>query len=201
MPGTRCTRGLVRKRKCGVHARAYRFSGGIRHSLRDGLTAYGALSPATNSSCHRRRRIQRLLNPVGLNLSPPTWHQQRVSGPHGFAVRSNVVRPARLLNRSRGSTRPATAIARRRSRVHHIPSRVRDDARPPLLSERDGIIKAVIWVESETEYFYAGDWTTQISLKSLGNFRFACNGFLACKREPRVLPADLLVRIAGHSGL
>jgi hypothetical protein len=41
------------------------------------------------------------------------------------------------LNRSRGSTRPATSIARRRSRVHHIPSRVRDDARPPLLPERD----------------------------------------------------------------
>jgi hypothetical protein len=41
------------------------------------------------------------------------------------------------VNRSRGSTRPATSIARRRSRVHHIPSRVRDDARPPLFSERD----------------------------------------------------------------
>ena len=77
-------------------------------------------------------------NPVGFELSPPTWHQQRVSGPHGFAVRSNVVRPARLPDRSRGSTRPATAMARRRSRVHHIPSRVRDDARPPLLPERDG---------------------------------------------------------------
>jgi hypothetical protein len=29
----------------------------IRHSLRNGLTAYAALSPATNSSCHRRSRI------------------------------------------------------------------------------------------------------------------------------------------------
>ena len=29
----------------------------IRHSLRNGFTAYGALSPATNSSCHRHRRI------------------------------------------------------------------------------------------------------------------------------------------------
>ena len=44
----------------------------------------------------------------------------------------------RTCNRLRGSTRPATATARRRSRVHHIPSRVRDDARPPLLPERDG---------------------------------------------------------------
>jgi hypothetical protein len=29
----------------------------IRHSLRNGFTAYNALSPATNSSCHRHRRI------------------------------------------------------------------------------------------------------------------------------------------------
>src|SRR4029077_4515264 len=29
----------------------------LRHSLRHGFTAYIALSPATNSSCHRRRRI------------------------------------------------------------------------------------------------------------------------------------------------
>ncbi len=32
MPGARCTRGLVRKRKCGVLARAYRLSGGTRHT-------------------------------------------------------------------------------------------------------------------------------------------------------------------------
>ena len=29
----------------------------IRHSLRNGFTAYAALSPATNSSCHRRCRL------------------------------------------------------------------------------------------------------------------------------------------------
>src|ERR1700730_15274180 len=29
----------------------------IRHSLRNGFTAYIALSPATNSSCHRRCRL------------------------------------------------------------------------------------------------------------------------------------------------
>jgi hypothetical protein len=29
----------------------------IRHSLRNGFTAYSALSSATNSSCHRRQRI------------------------------------------------------------------------------------------------------------------------------------------------
>jgi hypothetical protein len=35
----------------------------IRHSLRNGFTAYIALSPATNSSCHRRRRIGGLVEP------------------------------------------------------------------------------------------------------------------------------------------
>ena len=49
----------------------------IRHSLRNGFTAYAALSSATNSSCHRRRRIQRLLDPVGsefatADLAPAT---------------------------------------------------------------------------------------------------------------------------------
>ena len=47
MPGARCTRGLVcevHKQKC---TRAYRFSGGIRHSLRKGFTAYFVLAPVT----------------------------------------------------------------------------------------------------------------------------------------------------------
>src|ERR1700676_3157395 len=57
MPGARCTRGLVCKMHKEMRTRAYRFSGGIRHPLRDGFTAYAALSPATNSSCHRHRRI------------------------------------------------------------------------------------------------------------------------------------------------
>jgi hypothetical protein len=79
-----------------MRTRAYRFSGGIRHSLRNGLTAYATLSSATNSSCHRRRRIEVACSTrSGQSSPPPTWHQQRVSGPHGFAVRSNAARPAR----------------------------------------------------------------------------------------------------------
>ena len=37
----------------------------IRHSLRNGFTAYFALFPATNSSCHRHQRIETWLSPVG----------------------------------------------------------------------------------------------------------------------------------------
>jgi hypothetical protein len=35
----------------------------LRHSPRNGFTAYAALSPATNSSCHRHRRIEDLVAP------------------------------------------------------------------------------------------------------------------------------------------
>ena len=49
----------------------------IRPSLRNGLTAYGALSLETNSSCLHRRRIDGFANPVGLaktsaSLTPAT---------------------------------------------------------------------------------------------------------------------------------
>jgi len=69
-----------------MRARAYRLSGGTRHPLRDGFTAYAALSPVTGLCCHRRSadHSAKLDASVG------------ASGPHGFAVRSNVVRPARL---------------------------------------------------------------------------------------------------------
>ena len=57
MSGARCTRGLVCK---VVRRNAHEHTGSaeaIRHSPRNGLTAYAALSSVTNSSCHRRRRI------------------------------------------------------------------------------------------------------------------------------------------------
>ena len=44
--------------------------GAIRHSLRNGFTAYAVLSPATNSSCHRRQRISGRSSSVEL-ISPP----------------------------------------------------------------------------------------------------------------------------------
>ena len=111
MPGARCTRGLVRNGEW-MRARAYRLSGGTRHPLRNGFTAYAVLSPATNSSCHRRRRILRLLNPVGseqatADLAPATG--VRTTRFCRTLKRRSSCAPA---NRSRGSSRPATAVAR-----------------------------------------------------------------------------------------
>src|ERR1700687_5867824 len=68
MPGARCTRGLVCKI---VRRNAHEHTGSaeaLRHSLRNGFTAYIVLSPATNSSCHRHRRIE--------GLAAPGWADQ-----------------------------------------------------------------------------------------------------------------------------
>ncbi len=65
-PGARCTRGPVCN---GTEKCAHEHTGpaeSIRPSLRNGLTAYGALFPETNSFCLRHRRIDGFANPVGL---------------------------------------------------------------------------------------------------------------------------------------
>jgi hypothetical protein len=53
-----------RVQKCAKNAHEHTGSAeAIRHSLRNGFTAYAALSPATNSSCHRHRRINSFAEP------------------------------------------------------------------------------------------------------------------------------------------
>ena len=137
MPGARCTRGPVRNE---VGSCAHEHTGEAEAS---GIPCVMALRLMP---CSPRRRI-RLVTVVGglkaLRARLGSQHLRRLDTSNGcqdhtvlpYAQTSVVLRTC---NRSRGSTRPATATARRRSRVHHIPSRVRDDARPPLLPERDG---------------------------------------------------------------
>jgi hypothetical protein len=64
-PGACCTRGLACKNAHRKRTRAYRYSRSIPASLRNGFTAYAVLSPATNSSCHRHRRIKVLRARLG----------------------------------------------------------------------------------------------------------------------------------------
>jgi hypothetical protein len=158
MPGARCTRGLVRKESGGC---AHEHTGSAEapgHPLRSGFTAYAVLSPATNSSCHRRLRIKVSPDPVGsvglrrLGTSNgcrdhtvlPYANRLRQNSFAGHSPNSAELQRRRKRrsscaprDRSRGSSRPATTLAYRRFRVHHIPSRVRDDARSaPLVGTR-----------------------------------------------------------------
>jgi hypothetical protein len=65
MPGAQCTRSPVCAGVVQYHTAIHSGgTGNIRHSPRNGLTAYGVLSPETNSSCLRRRRIDGLTRPV-----------------------------------------------------------------------------------------------------------------------------------------
>jgi hypothetical protein len=76
MPGARC-RGLVCKI---VRRNAHEHTGSaetLRHSPRNGFTAYAALFSATNSSCHRHRRIEGFVTPgwadiASADLTPAT---------------------------------------------------------------------------------------------------------------------------------
>ena len=80
----------------------------VRHSPRNGFTAYNALSPATGFfatvACGCFRKLDASIG---------------ASGPRDFAVRINAIR-------------------QRRFSVHRIPPRVRDDREPPLCVGRDG---------------------------------------------------------------
>ncbi len=49
MPDARCTRDLVSNVHKKVRPRAYRAAENIRHSLRNGFTAYSVLSPENGS--------------------------------------------------------------------------------------------------------------------------------------------------------
>jgi hypothetical protein len=67
-------------------------AGNIRHSPRNGFTAYFALSPVTGLSCHRHRRDAKHHRQLDASVG--------ASGPHDFAVRkvalSSAAQPASI---------------------------------------------------------------------------------------------------------
>ena len=175
MPGARCTRGLVCK-QCAKNAHEHTGTvGTLRHSLRNGLTAYAALSLETNSSCLHRCRLDGSIDPVGSKSPPAAWHQPRVSGPHGFAVRVKRRSFCAMCaaHEVQLTLRPPSAPAPSRP-PHPVPRSGRRAIRP---SCRVGIArkKPLIWVGWKAEYFCAGDWMTQISLKLFNKLPFARN--------------------------
>jgi hypothetical protein len=102
----------------------------LRHSLRNGFTAYFVLFPATNSFCHRHQRIEICPSPVGptrlrwLDISHGC--QNHTTSPYAATSRQNADRrradrkswrrPLKRRSSARrwiahGRTRPATTIA------------------------------------------------------------------------------------------
>jgi hypothetical protein len=142
-PGACCTRGLVCKdaqRNAHEHTGTV---GAFRRSLRNGFTAYSALSPATNSSCHRRRRIGGSAEPgwarnTSADLTPATGARTTRFCRTQPPVFANRLRPKPDFGGSRKALRalapfvwcapiahgkpPCDPRRARRCRVHRIPS-------------------------------------------------------------------------------
>jgi hypothetical protein len=138
-PGARCTRGLVCKLHKEIRTRAYRFSGGIRPSLRNGFTAYGALpgEPALlpPSPCGSRARFT-WIDAQPHNLTPASGRQDHTTSPSASAP---FVKGA------------STSTASHRA--------FRDDREPPLLSGETGGEKPLICPSAKAKYFFPEGWT------------------------------------------
>ena len=143
-----------------AHERSHHGHTGItRPSPRNGFTAYFVLSPATNSSCHRRPRIKvlsaRLGRRASANLTPATG--VRTTRLHRTQKAPIILHAA---HRSRGSSRPAIAIC--------APDALTSTAsRPALVTTRDrpscrnetAVDMHLIWVRRKRKYFFKKGWT------------------------------------------
>jgi hypothetical protein len=112
MPGAQCTRSLVCDENKHTSVVTTVTPELTRHSPRNGFTAYAVLFPATSSCCHRHPRIKGSSNPVELdfasaNLAPATG--ARTTRFYRTQKAPIILHAA---HRSRGSSRPATAVAR-----------------------------------------------------------------------------------------
>jgi hypothetical protein len=151
--------------------RAYRFSGGTPAFPAQWLYGLYVLSPATNSCCHRRQRIESCLSPVGptrlrwLDIShgcqnhttspyaapsPATPTGEMPTEAKGEGLETPVVYAT--LDHSRENP-PCNHDRARRRCVHRIQPRVRDDRDTPLLPGWMAGVIAVIWASGEAVYF------------------------------------------------
>jgi hypothetical protein len=154
MPGARCTRSLVCKVLVAHECRHHRSTGITRHSrTRVVLAAYVV--------CHRHQRIKVLSLPgradkTSANLTPACG----ASGPHDFAVRSNISRQ-HAVDRSQAHHPPCDPIAHKTlpRPPHPTPTSVTIMIRPLW----DGMARIVEVFRGgrKPKYFCKEDWTPE----------------------------------------
>jgi hypothetical protein len=130
------------------------------------LTAYIVLSPVIGLVCHRRLRIESFTRPVGPAKPPQTWRRRRDARTTRLRrpLKAPLVLPA--AHRSRGSSRPATAIARAtHSRPPHpVPTSVTIAKRPSV--GRDGASRKTDLPDGVSEIFFQRGLDRSESAKS-----------------------------------
>ena len=176
MPGARCTRSPCAK-KC-AHGSHHGRTGITRHSrTRMVLTAYAALFPATNSSCHRHRRISGFARPgwadenlrrfdtsngcqdhtVLPSASRPRQVLRRIVHPHrSFREAGKQRRSSARIGRSR-NIRPAITHAPDTAASTASHPNVCDDGQRPSLRDETAAFIALIWGWRERECFCSDD--------------------------------------------
>ena len=145
--------------------------GAFRHSPHNGFTAYAALSPATNSSCHRHRRIHGFVEPGWVRknlrrLDTSNGCQDHTVLPYASAP--FVCRAGRSLTSPK--TRPAIPFAPDAAASTASHPNVSDDPDTPLAGDETAGFLPVIWGKREEEYFLKKGLTGQITLNCLMNF-------------------------------
>jgi hypothetical protein len=151
MPGARCTRGLV----CKIVRRdAHEHTGSaetLRHPPRNGFTAYAVISSATNSSCHRRCRLD------GWSIRSDRSRHRQLDTSNG--CRDHTVLPyasasfvLRAVVRSR-ETRPANISRADAAASTASHPAFRDDHDTPLLPGKDGRIHKADLPDGTSEMF------------------------------------------------
>jgi hypothetical protein len=157
MPGARCTRGLV----CKLHemrTRAYRFSGGDPTFPAQWFTAYGALSPATNSSCHRHRRIKGFVAPGWADENLRRFDTSNGCQDHTVLPYASAPFVCALCI-AHGKTALQSVCAPTLPRPPHpVPTFV-TMANAPLLGPGWGELVSVICPTAEAKYFSQRGWT------------------------------------------
>jgi hypothetical protein len=145
-------------------------AGASRPSLRNGLTAYAALSPETNSFCLRRfANWRRNPNPVG--RLPPPQSLTPATGARTTRFCRTPQRCSSCADRTLTALRLPCDLSRAQRRcVHRSPhSTYRDDAYAPL-HEAGWREEGTVFGEWKADYFWWAIWTTQIALKWLAKF-------------------------------
>jgi hypothetical protein len=132
---------VSRAKNNSKRTRAYRYSRSIPASLRNGFTAYAALSPATNSSCHRRQRINGFATPGWADenlrrLDTSNGCQDHTVLPYAATRLRQKAQPGfgavRLARDDRSrETRPAISFAPDAAASTASHPNVRDDGRRP----------------------------------------------------------------------
>jgi hypothetical protein len=184
MPGAQCTRKPRARWVVEVCARVFtaESTGNIRHSPRNGFTAYSALSPGTGLSCPRHSAGDRASLP---GWAPRVYHETR--------HQRRGVRTTRLHRpqQRRSSRTPADRsrkialrfpLRTRHRHVHRIPPYVRDDRDTPLVARRDA--RLLPHNSEKKNLVFAGGLNDHNLHDLTSENRFSAHATLAGRRHP-----------------